>query len=1474
MIFVESKEAYPYITRFKKEPFKSFVLLPKQKIGSFYFSQYTKVTEFYKFFLRNLKEDKSLNLETLYWFLLFSKYLREDIDSDDNEFYNFIKLCEVKFDDKLGFNSAPTSVQEKPDIWSTYYALASLHLLGRLEEYLQSKGKHLVQNEIKEFIISHDTGDEFSHCLAKNCKIDDLNVSIKTLYYVIESLRLLGIEVRTEKYNFLEYIGDVKKESSIIFKLLCLKYLGLESGLDDKAIRFLHQFEKEDGGFSFNKSKGTINTTFWVGYNFHLYQWLHDYNPAGLYSYINNKMSEILDNKALWNKLRLIKISKLIILLSFIWKKFIGEIERVIFKKIEKQGYIDIGQLRRTFGLVDSIQEVISYINLSYSFNLKILDNNVEFRHYIRNLDSRETELATTIYDDLKENSIISLSDLIKKYNAKYRDNPIKIKDIRELIEEMMEKKFFKGTIKKKKKYLIITKYYFYLDFFLDKIIISDTEINTERLYEEKEKLKDIRNDIYNMTLKLKNTSEQIKSEIESYLLIDELDIAKERLKFILRNSLMEADFLNENIENSFNEDLYYVNLQANLGSEIQRWNKLYSILSNRLNELDSYLKEKIAEKEELRQYNQILDELDRKLLNIEDHINKKLDSFRTFLKDTLAEGYDDDKFNLIVEQFKKIPETMEKYDATIYKISQKIKTKEEKLNKKHKNLIEKWVSVKEELDSIFDYYFEGFQFFEANMNRTYTIESDINEEIFAIQESARKEIKQNNFQKAFDIIKEESDILLENKLDEIKKLEKVVDKEIKDKQKLFFLFRYLQDRLDDLEEKALDIVAQQVQELKDRVIKERNRTKIEDFDSFVSTQIESLKETLNDFKERLSHEKELIKLSIPDIEKGFDKLYEEYEDIHKKYNKKQDKYRKLIEDFDKKTKLTSMQWDKFGEFLIQELEILKEEYVNNLINKKLKIFAQEEKTNKLDIKELSKDLDIKCKVLIPKIRNMIEISKLNGELFEDEKTIVVYTDHYYKNKELRTYVENNLLKKSNENVGKLLALFESCIKNNNLGVNILELQNRLEDLKALEEELRTKYEHKLKELQIDEKSREEYKRTRKNFEAVLKKNSRVIEDVKENIDLFSELQNFINDEYNSLSLFLEQQVKHLFKEIEEADSYFKINEKIEKKKEKFNSEIEETQEVVEDKFESVFKKHQDISFKGEIREYFVEKKNIMLKQYSEDLKKINDQLKILKNETYRGKLSEYINKKKIHLSQLLGTLERRVEDYVDIKEFKKANIVIQKRARNIEDKIKPIKKKIKSMVKDFSKEAKDFQTKCKYILDDFNKFIVEFLEILNEKVKSLERLILKSYVKMTISAVANGYLTIGFLNNELKIRKENIQNHLIFLISANKLPGKYDPRLGIYYEDPELVQNLNEEELEVIKKMNFKLYMFLTRLKNFTSQYSSIIAFFASIFTISYYIFLFSGGNPAVVAIPITVFIAILYYTLFKKRREEKVNL
>jgi LPXTG-motif cell wall-anchored protein len=251
----------------------------------------------------------------------------------------------------------------------------------------------------------------------------------------------------------------------------------------------------------------------------------------------------------------------------------------------------------------------------------------------------------------------------------------------------------------------------------------------------------------------------------------------------------------------------------------------------------------------------------------------------------------------------------------------------------------------------------------------------------------------------------------------------------------------------------------------------------------------------------------------------------------------------------------------------------------------------------------------------------------------------------------------------------------------------------------------------------------------------------------------------------------------------------------------------------------------------------------------------------------------ERINKEKVHLSQLLGTLQSRVEDYIETEQFKKAFVKIKKREKDIEVAIKESNKKINYSIREFNKFSNNFETKNKHLIKNFELFIKEFKEIVIEKVKSSEEQILQAYVQMAIKAIAFKMLTVSFLQSELKIKKQKIQKYLISLISSGKLKGVYDPRLGIYYEDPKALEQINEEELEVMNKMNFRLQRIMSRMKIFVGQYGRILSFFASLFAISYYIFMMTGQNPSIFIIALIIAFILLTYLLFKKKKEEKIS-
>jgi hypothetical protein len=1467
---VENKTAYPYITEFKKEPFKSFALIKRKDIGNFYLSNYERVLELYQFYNESLLKESSLKLKDIYWFLLLRKYLKQKVDVFREGYLNFIKSCEVEIieKDQLGFKSSPNSLK-KPDIWSLYYALASLELLGILNEYLSSKGQDVIVRTIKNFIYDHKRNNGFLHCLDKTCPECDRGPEGKTFYYVIESLLLIGIDVRAFKEQFRQYLKERKKDSSIVYKLLSLKFFDLDLEVKDKEIQFLYQFQKENGGFGLDLENEEIDTTFWIVNILNIYSWLIDYNPARIYSFITEKLDNVFREQEKWSLRTLIDVTQLVILLSIIWNRFIEEIERVIFKHLETYNFIDLNQIKNTFGISHGLEEIVLYINLNYTFTLKKVDNTLEFNQYLQNLTQGKKVIIQEIYDQLSNNSIISLSDIFKKYRGSYIQEALKLKeDIFPVIHDLVSNHFFEGEIRAKKAFLFKTKYYFCLDYLFKDILIADKEINTERLYEEKSKVKEIRNDIYNMTLKLKNTIPQIREEIESYLLIDEVDFAKERLKYVLRDSLMEADFLNENIETSFNQELIYINLQATLGSEISQWNKSYSLLRNGLNELNSYLQERIQETESLKKFSVILDELDTKIYDIQDQINREVDSFKNYIVEVLDNGYDEEKFNLIIKAFNRISQGVSKYDAVIYKVSYQITTKEKKIAKNHKKVIYKWINFKENFDSTFADYTNGFQFFNELNNNIGNVKDNIQNGILKIKNNAKYQVDSNQYRDAFKTIKLESEILLKQKTEEIHKLKQLVKKNTRFKQKLFPLYKYLNEKLDSLEENIIDLIADQEQILKEKVIEERKRAKIEDFDNFVSSTIQDFKDKLEKYKFSIDQNRTN---KIPDVIHGFDAIIIEFNDYNKRFSKKLIGLKEFKNNLDENS-IRIIQWEKFNDFLSNEVNKLKDEYVNKIISNEIYLMSKEENTDKIDIKKLADKLKLKCKVIIPRIKDLIEVSKLQGDLLEDKKELIVHTEAYHKNRELKNFTENRILKQTQETVGQLLALYDSCIKNKTLGVNILEIQNRINDLSDFKESIKIQYNVKIKELNVNE-NRIENTELRNNINAIINNNELAIEKIKENLALFKDLEAFIVNEYDALKIDIENLFVKASEDIEKVGLYGKMREILDGKKEKVEIKLRQVDDKIEEKLKIVITRtYESKKFETEAREFYFKKKNDIKKLVQEKVDIIEEKINTLRFETDREKLLAMINKNNIHLSQLLGTLQARVEDYIETEQFKRAYLRVNKKQKHIDQEIKNTNRRIKDLSKEFNRNSNGFETKNRHIINDFDRFIKEFNETLREKVKTLEELIVKSYVEMAVKAVANEFLTLSFLQNELKMKKQLIQKYLISLISAGKLNGKYDPQIGLYYENSEVIKSLDKKELEVIKKMNFRVYMFMKRLKNFTNQYGSIIAFFASLITISYYIFRISGENPLTIMIPIVLTLVVLAYILFKKKKDEKI--
>ncbi|GAG88602.1 unnamed protein product, partial [marine sediment metagenome] len=90
----------------------------------------------------------------------------------------------------------------------------------------------------------------------------------------------------------------------------------------------------------------------------------------------------------------------------------------------------------------------------------------------------------------------------------------------------------------------------------------------------------------------------------------------------------------------------------------------------------------------------------------------------------------------------------------------------------------------------------------------------------------------------------------------------------------------------------------------------------------------------------------------------------------------------------------------------------------------------------------------------------------------------------------------------------------------------------------------------------------------------------------------------------------------------------------------------------------------------SEIREELVFNKNLFNKEFEEFKENVSKKLNLIKNDALKENLMHFINRNQVLLNQMLGSLERKVEDKLEIKDFKSTSIMVQRRVKKIREKL------------------------------------------------------------------------------------------------------------------------------------------------------------------------------------------------------------
>jgi hypothetical protein len=1449
---------------FKKKPFKSIIFKKSREIESFFTKESERVEKFYSFYNKNLFINEVKNLEELYWFLLFQLHLKKDIIENGKEIINFVGGCEIIEEDSLGFKESPNSLQPYSDLWSTYYALAILNLIGKNEDYFNPEKINMIQN----YVLRLKKNLDYLHCIDNKCEICKKNHQGKNLFYVLEIYTLLGIDVRLNKSVLNKSVNNIKNVQSIFFKLLCFKYLSLEYTVSEKEIEYIQQFLNIGDIIDPIEEKYSIDLSFWLIYSLDVYSWLFDYNPVSFFSYINQNLNKLLKSEINWNREQIYDISKLVICLSIIWKKFFQRFESTLFKQLERENFVDFFQISIDFDLIDIIDEVIEFLNLNYKFELVIVDNEKRFLDFLGTLSADEKLIAPTIYNLISKKNKIAISEIQKEFISDKKNDALETPSIENLIQKMIDQKFLKGKLAIKKSRFSKSKLYLNIEKLFKKIIVSFTNINSEHFFDEKRKVEEIKKELYNMYINLELFFKKIPDEVESYLMLEEINYAKERLELLISNFKTAVDIFNNKIENYSNFDFSFIKIQTFFAQDISFWEKKIGIFTQKAEKIKDYFQSIILKKEQINYSFLKLEQIEESFNEFSDKLDHEISNFRELLRENFIIKYSDEAFILVSKELEKIKKSFNDFNEAILRDLSIISTEKEEIIEKKKTMNINWLEFKEKKDILIKFYQKGLDFFTDNLNNTNSIEIEYIKNLNKITERIKILIRENRFQEAFNIIKKESNQILGNQIREINSLQESIKLELKSKQTFYYLYQHLQKALNTLEDEIIVAISNQVESLEATTIKEKEQSEWINFDKYVSERISNFKEKLKDYNNSLDKDYEE---SIQVIIRGYDEIRNSFSEENIIYLKKMKECKHSISDFEDRCQILMTRWENFENYLDNEITNQKEEFINNIIQSSINSIINKEKTNLINITELTENLNVKSKFLTKKIEDMINSSQINAKLNEDNKILIIFTDDYYRSLKLRSFIEKRFVKIISEKINKLNSLYLSSIDKGVLQQEADELIKRIEELEKIKSEFIIQFDDKSNELQFD-RHRREFMECKSYLENYIKHQYKTLVLIKNNLEKFNSIINNANQLYQDLVSKIMKYFDGFIEKIEK-DSYNKIVGAFENKKKKFRTKLKQTELKIEELIkQSLYSDNESKKLESEVNDLILEKKDIILSIFENMTERIGQQIIKLVNELFQEKLQSYLNSQKDFLNQNLNDIPDTVLDYIKRKDFKKAAIYLLKITKKIEKEQREANLGIEKIIDEFKNYAKDYR----YYIEEFNIFLKNFSKDYEETIRELERLILKFYINMVIKAVANQFITISFINNELNFKREDIQDDLIFLISEGHLAGKYDPILGLYYENPEIVKNLDKKEIEAIQRQDLRTYKFLTRFKNFTKEYSSIIAFIGSLITISYYLVLIIGGNViSLVILSITVFSFVsllIVYMLIKKRRGEKI--
>jgi hypothetical protein len=1426
------------------------------------------------------------SLEKIFWYLLSKSILELPYTQRDNELYDEIMHYRVEMDNTLGFFSInPLNLDQKarkklkgqsPDVYSTFYALASLKYLGKLNHFLNSSTAAPIKNFIIKFLVKISKNNIFKHCLNSKCKVCKDNLQKKVLFFILMIYDLLGIHPSNKNREFLLALKIREKPKNNIFRLLCLQYISSKKFVSDEDIIKIYKNKKPNGGYNLqNSANADVNDTFWIGYTLSTYQWLLPYQAGPFYAYAIRDLRRVLEPTKLSDTLSFENICQLIVLLSIVFSNLVNELEELMFSRLSEFNLMDMNILTVKGGVHGAEAEIVNYVNQKYKFTLKIVNNEILFEQFLIKLDSFKRNFAIDLREFASKYTQFDISEYRRIYNKnKSKKHRISDSFLIGLIEDMITEHFFTGTIFKKSKYLFKNIYYFARDSYIEQVIVSDKTISIENIKKEKESLKTILVDIYNMTREMEESSANIMREVESFIIFGDVALAEERMTSNIKKALLDATFFNKNIE-LFQEDFEYVESKFMLDPLVEKWNRVYSMLQQNFINLRKNLSIRIEElKSEQSQHSMVL--------QLEELINQKInetansfDNYQNSFRNQLEAEYSREVVQFLIESLKKIEQQVSKADKDISHSSQKITSTNKTITKLRKKVIKLWVSQLEDFNNLITYYHDGFNLWSEKIA---LIDRAHKEYIIQIEENGDKInqfLEKNDYNKAIEITDKNFQEIQHKIEQHSQKNRKEIEIIAKKSRKLYPLLHNVQTESILIQNVLERLIHQMREKIQASIKTDLKEYTIDLFKMKVEKNITELRENLIEF-ERMMNSK---------LQRDAQFSNNVFHDVLKELSRNIDIKNKEMELFLKENKVTIANfkvefegslknWTDFKKQFQFDIDRLSEKFEEERLIQLLLQIAANRKTNHVSLVYLSKTLSREESDLLKQITSLITQDRINAEIGGDPVEIEIHNESWRKNERLSTY-NNVILRELSIQYEKVNTFYNDNLYNHQYLQNLRQIQSLSTAFTQNLFKILENYEIFVQNLNIDHDN-VLFQKNHAEFTIKIEDYKQNIESIKYFCQMTEKYKEFLNDQSLLLAKIVQSEINRFYTEIHNR-KLIDLNKNL-KWVENQKVNLETGMDQIDEKIDQYKLDNSDYFSKSatimsDIEQDYQVKKLKLQNTLKTAIEDILEKLSFFELNELQQKMEKLIQEKQDHLNQMLKKVDSEIQDKIRIREYMSAALKLNIRNKTLESSLKSIEKEIKTKYKAYSGQSKIFGIKYKYILEQWELYLLDFLNTIQEKEISLRETLILQYIVFLVKALKGSYVPLSKITKDLAMKHDVIQNRIMSLIGDNKLSGKIDLKLDIYFEGS---ADLDEDiiaSLDIMKATNVQTYLLLQRLANIFKIIGPLITAAASLITITWYLTRLSS-NTLIILMPVLIVIALVTILWIKKGKDKAVVL